>query len=261
MTIKFKSFVQHSSPTRTVSFTDFINDTGVTVAGQTDNQYSAVKGDTGHYANLVNATNGVMRLQASATGSLQAKTGLVQTLSWKPNQGFGAANHVKPHPFRVASRFRYTDTGAKGINIWFGFTDSVAIEHPVIDTGGAIISAASNAVGFGISTKGQSGEGTNWIGYAVNADVNADPVALDSGSTLAPAGGYHVYELEVKHGPGDTGGVANFYIDGKSVGRLESPVVLTTPMTPAIYVWGDTGGKQLLDIDYIEVSAPRDSGQ
>lgn len=256
MTVKFKRFVAHSSPDRVVSFTDFIADTGVAIAGQTDHMWATAHGDTGNDMQVINATNGVIRLQKSATGADQSKAGMIQGLYWKANQGKGGMTTNKPYPVRLATRLRYTDTGAKGISCWFGFTDSRAVETPIIDTGGAVVSVATDAVGFGLSTQAGGGD-TGWVGYAVNADVDHDPVVLDTGPN---EGIYQVFEVELWHGNSDTGGSATFYIDGKAVGQIRGAVTPTVAMTPAFYVWGDTGGKQALDIDYVEVSGPRDTG-
>jgi hypothetical protein len=144
-------------------------------------------------------------------------------------------------------------------HVFVGFSDTGGAEMPAYDTGAGVISQAANCVGFLLSPGGDTG----W------SLVSAKSTAGDSGDQLAVAGSsyvptsnvYQTLEVEIRSGNSDTGGAAHFWIDGKHVGSINSPVNSATALTPWIGQFPqDTGYAGNLDIDYINISQPRDTG-
>jgi len=256
------SIVLPGSPDTTALFDDFHGD----VIGA---EWTVLDGDTGTNgtATVVAGTNGILRLNQG--GSPFADTGkgqgIVSLLSWKGNQGSGP-NDTK-NGLRFGTRLKmsgYNDTGRR-LNVFMGFTDSVGIESPIHDSGVGVESNATDAVGFFYG----AGADTGWSAMAVNTNVDATVVSLDTTRQALRAGAgslnnsnvYQTFELVIHHGVSDTGGTATFYIDGIPKGSIPSPIAMNVALTPIIYAWAqDTGGAQVVDVDWINVSAPRDTG-
>jgi len=233
-----------------------INDTGV--AGQF---FYSKTGDTGIKGGLQAGTNGVYRITSSLTVATAtpaaASRGLVgKRLAWKANQGPGNESGRLRFGARIKANQYPTATSGDWAGMFFGFTDSGGHETPVYDTGrsgdsgASAVTVASNLVGFLWGTGGDTG----WRG------VSAKSTAGDSGdqqvtlTTAAPtANKWVTLEVEV------TGGVAKFYVDGIPKGSISAPVSSSAALTPCVY-FHDTGGATNLDIDWINVSAPRDTG-
>ena len=242
------------SPDTVAIFDDFLGQATRPIAAGTDMYWLPVDGDSGGTAavGVVAGTSGILRLNLGATPVDQVKMGINQALSWKANQGPSA----KPtdQGLRLACRLKtagWHDTGNSTLNVWVGFTDSVdGSEVPVHDTGGAIVSVATDAVGIAFGSRATGGD-TGWVGYAVKTDVDAAPVVLDTGVT---AGEYDVLEVEVLNDK------AYFWVNGRKSGSIDSPVAAGVALTPAILAWGDTGGGVTVDVDWVNVSAPRDTG-
>lgn len=142
---------------------------------------------------------------------------------------------------------------AKRIHVFAGFSDTVAFEHPIYDTGAGVISNATNAVGFMFSPGGDTG----WSAVAVDGDTDRTAVSLDTGVT---ANVYDELELHVHRNAGDTGGTATFFINGVPVGSIDNPCNVSTALAPYISVWQQDTGGEYVDVDYVAVSAPRDTG-
>lgn len=247
--------IVHPSPNTAAQFDDFIGDTGRTalLAANTD-QWRLFNGDTGGtaIAALQPSTNGVLRFDQGPNPVEQIKFGISGGLNWKGNMGSIPSDNKDP--VRVAATVRLEDTGASLVNMWVGFTDTLVAEVPVMDTGGAVVSVASNAVGIGYSNRGEGDTGL--VGYAVNGDTDRTPVVLGSYTE----GRYVTLEVAIHHGPSDTGGTATFYVDGVPKGSIASPVAMNVPLAPQVLFWGDTGGSATIDIDWVNPSGPRDTG-
>jgi len=263
------------SPDTVAIFDDFIGDTGRAIRGNTDMYWRALDGDTGTDTGsnvvVIPGTNGICRIAISDTnnhsGGVVAVTngmGFNSNLAWKGNQG--AIPTEGRNGLRFGCRVKasgYNDTGRR-ISIFAGFTDSIALEAPVYDTGGALQATANDAVGFWYS----AGADTGWSALSVNGGGTPQAVALDNtrqnnrgGSAVNNSNTYDVLEMELHHGAGDTGGTVTFYVNGVPKGSIDGPVAMNVALTPQIYIWGnDTGGGQTLDVDWVNVSAPRDTG-
>lgn len=245
-------------------FDDFLgsrmSDTG-TLDGS---DFSYVEADAGYTGAVTTGTNGVFRVTGSTTiaASLTpaALTGGGVIKNWKPNSG-----GPKDGRLRMAARVKLetiTRTADAGrTHLFVGFSDSGSAEMPAHDTGAGIISTASDCVGFLFSPGGDTG----W------SLVSARGTSGDSGDQLVVAGSSYgptanvwtTLEVEVRSGVSDTGGTAHFWIDGKKVGAISSPVNSANALTPWVGGFvqdtGDVAGKYW-DVDFIQVAAARDTG-
>ena len=239
------SIVLPGNPGVVALFDDFLGDV---IA----DQWNAAEGDTGHDTIAVQAvTNGVarMHLSSSATKDVTAYCVLNHGLfpQWKADQG----------NLRIGARLKIDNTD--GANVFIGFTDTGAAEMPVYDTGddGAVpLANASNAVGW-LFSGGDASPSTVWRGVAVNADTVATPV-----DGAAPTNNvYSVLEIELSDtGAGGDGKVAKFYQDGVCKGSITSPVLATRAMTPVLAAFSSEDTGTVIDLDWINPSANRDSG-
>jgi hypothetical protein len=263
------------SPDTVVIWDDFIGDTGRSLRAGTDPHWRVIDGDTGNDTGgnvvVTPGTSGILRINTSTTNAHAGGAtaafghGIVNSLSWKGNQG-SVPTDTK-NGLRFGTRLKantYTDTGRR-ISIFAGFTDTIALESPIADTGGAPIAVANDAVGFVYGAGGDTG----WSGMSVNGGGTVQVVALDNTRQAFRAGAgstnnsnvYDTLELEVHHGLSDTGGTVTFYVNGQNKGSISAPIAMNVALTPIIYMYGtDTGGGQTVDVDWINVSAPRDSG-
>jgi hypothetical protein len=241
-----KPAIVHSAPDTVALFDDFLGDI---VA----DEWNPVEGDTGHTQGITAGTNGVYRLTNSATAgtTVAAVNQVTSALNWKVNQGKGA------HAGRLRMGARIKAANYTFGGLFVGFTDVVTAEMPVYDTGGALFTQAADCVGFLIGENGDTG----WVG------VSAKSTAGDSGDQSVALGvtptanKYTTLEVEINRGRSDTGSVATFYVDGLPRKRIVSPVASTVAMTPTVAVFDvDAAGAPVVDIDYINVSAPRDTG-
>lgn len=226
-------------------------------------EWAFVEADTGYSGAITTGTNGVFRIQGSETQLVAPDTaaaaltgGLVK--NWKADQGGPKAGNLR---LTARVKLETVSRAAEGgrTHVFVGFSDSGGAELPAYDTGAGIITAAADAVGFMFAPGGDTG----WT------LVSAKSTAGDSGDQSVVAGAsygpsantYTTLEVEVRSGQSDTGGAAHFWIDGKKVGRINSPVGSAIAMTPWVGMFvQDTGAAQYLDIDYVGVSAPRDTG-
>lgn len=253
------AIVLPGNPDTVALFDDFLGDL---VA----DEWAYVEADTGYAGAIQTGTSGVFRITGSETQAVTGDSaaaaltgGLVK--NWKANQGVGSMKTDRA--LRLSARVKLetvTRTAEGGrTHAFIGFSDSGGAEAPAYDTGAGVISTAADMVGFLFSPGGDTG----W------SLVSAKSVAGDSGDQLVVAGAsygpsdntYATLEVEVRSGLSDTGGTAHFYINGIKRGTISSPVASTVALTPWVGMWvQDTGAAQFMDIDYIAVSAPRDTG-
>lgn len=231
---------------------DFVDgDTG-------DHVYAS--GDTGQSSSKIANTNGVWRLfnSPSATSTL-ASGGAEEihgpALEWKADQGPGEDGRL-----HLGARVKITNSVSRTTNrlhAFIGFKDVASIEHPAYDTGAGIISASADYVGFVYSPGGDTG----WSGVAGKStagDSGDQVTALDTG---VEANTYDFLEVIVSRSVGDTGGVAHFFVNGQPKGSITSPVASSTALTWCVSAFQQDTGSQALDIDLVNVSALRDTGE
>lgn len=250
-------------PSATVAavFEDFLvpllqaGDTGVPIGS---GAFRQVTGDTGHGSlNVASATNGVFRLfntpSVTAAAVAAAGKGIAGALQWKGNQGPGS-NQGR---LRYAARVKvFPDDGGSAISrtvnrlhAFVGLTDIATYEFPAYDTGAGVIANATDYCGFMLAAGGDTGWSLISAGQVV---------ALGVGPTVNT---WDTLELEYIRGAGDTGGRVVAYVNGVARGKIDSPFGSTIPMAACVYAWNQDTGKQALDIDFVNVSAPRDTGQ
>jgi len=110
-----------------------------------------------------------------------------------------------------------------------------------------------------------------WHGVNANAGtVTAGAVGTEgTGVVEAPTGmvanKWDTIEVELVSGldgSGDTGGYANFFLNGKGVGRIDSPVASTARLTPIVSLGGHVtlATHHSMQLDYIGAWGQRDTG-
>jgi hypothetical protein len=231
------------SPDTVAIFDDFLGDTGLM-------DWTSVTGDTGvagaGSVAKVTGAGGVLRITTSADAVLTpvAAIGITTGLQkqWKGNQG----------NLRMSARVKIGTLA--GSELFVGFSDSGGAEMPAYDTGGGIITNMANGVGFVYG--GNSGT-TTWRGIAargVLTDSGDQSVTLTSSPT---ANVYDVIEVALAS---DSGEHAKFYVNGKLEGTISQPIDAAVALVPVIMAFASDAAALPFDIDYVNVSANRDTG-
>lgn len=237
------------SPNRVALWDDFLGDL---VA----DEWAYVEGDTGHSGALVTGTGGVFRLLSSnTTATLDSSSNHALTsglfLNWKAHQGpsgkFGSLT------FAARAKLESVSRTVNRQHVFIGLSDSGGAEFPIYDTGAGLIANATDLIGFIFSPGGDTG----WSLVTVQNGGTAQVVAVDTGVV---ANVYDVLEFELVRGPGDTGGTVYAKVNGEVKGKISNPVTGTVALTPWIGQWPQDTGGRFVDVDYVNVSAPRDTG-
>lgn len=259
-----KPSITFPSPDTVASFEDFITttyDTGPPIGG---GLFKQVTGDTGNGSATRAATGGVFRLfntpSVTAAVAPAAGKGISGILAWKGNMGPGSTSGR----LKMAARVRIvaddnnTVLGrtTNRLHAYVGFTDIATYEYPVWDTGAGVISNPSDYMGFMLSPGGDTG----WSGVAAASAANDSGDSVVSVYTGVTSGTYNVLEIDYNRGAGDTGGTVVFSVNGRPLATIDSPVVPTTALAPCIYAFQQDTGSQALDVDWVNVSGPRDTG-
>lgn len=226
----------HPSPTTVSFFDDFLGDV---IA----DQWNAVEGTdsaTSDAAILAGGIGGVLRLTTgdAGTGLAADMEQLTQALQWQASNG-GLA---------IEGRFKLS--AITTCYVFFGFTDLVTLEGPIISAASAdtITTNASDAVGFMFDTRMST---DNWWLVGVAADVDA--TAQNSG--YAPvADTYETFRIEI-----NSSGVATFFRNGLQVGvAMTGALTAATDLTPTLAVSKTSvAASMTLDWDYAHISMNR----
>jgi hypothetical protein len=196
-------------------------------------------------------TNGIFRLAFVANSApTPLNHGLINTglfPQWKAKQG----------NLRFAARIKIDDL--TGANVFAGFADTGAGQQPLYDTGddaGVPLALSSSAVGF-LYSGGAGSPSTAWRGVAVNADTVATPIAgADPTDNV-----YTVLEIEFGDtGAGGDGKIARFWQDGVLKGAISNPVPAARAMVPVVSAFKSESNAVNVDIDYLNISGNRDTG-
>lgn len=217
-------------------FDDFIGDA-------LDARWNIVEGTdsaTSDAAILAGGIGGVLRFTTgdAGTGLAADLIQMTQALQWQASNG-GLAIEAKVKLSQITEAYAF-----------FGFTDLVTLEAPIISAASAdtFTTNASDAVGFMFDTRMTT---DNWwlTGVANNTD------ATHQNSGYAPvADTYETFRVEVS-----AAGVATFYRNGVQVGTaLSGAVTAATDLTPTFAVGKlSTATSITADLDYIAVSMNR----
>lgn len=188
-------------------------------------------------------TNGAFRLTSSAT-STQTPEGGVQCISgspiWKANQG----------QLRFGARVKIATLA--GNSVFVGFTDTGGAEMPAYDTGGGILTPAADYAGFICSGEGGA---TQQAWRLVSGKAGVDQSATTGITPVANT--YNTLELAIT----PDGGTVTGFIDGKPVASIASAAITATvALAPTVMRANTDGAANAVDIDWIGVSAKRDTG-
>ena len=241
------SVVLPGSPDTVALFDDFLaSDTGQ--LGGWSRVNADVDTGASNAVSRLSVTNGVMRasFQGTPVNSPAGVVGFTKylTKNWKPNQG----------NLHFAARVKIPTLAS--VNAFVGLSDSGGADMPAYDTGdagGIPITNMADGIGFMYSNLGSV---TTWRA------VTARSVATDSGDQTVNTGitptanTYDVLEFDMS----DSGNAAVFKVNGALVGRLEAPVEAKTALVPGVWVFGSDTGTIQVDLDWINVSANRDTG-
>ena len=195
------------------------------------------------------AANGVIRLnwatsaQPGVAGPVAVSTNAIK--NWKANQG----------NLRFAARVKMPSLTA--VQAYIGFSDSGGADFPAYDTGtnaaAGFLSNMTEGVGF-MYTNG--GGVTTWRGVATKGDADQSMTAV--GTTPSPTTNvYDVLEIQLSS---DSGQRADFFINGVNVGYISNPLDAAVALAPGFWLSGTDTGTIQLDVDWVNVSAGRDSG-
>ena len=239
-------------PGKAVFWDDFLGDTG-------EFEWTPVSGDTGFgLQEKITGTNGVFRLTPdSITKGLLHTSNIAIThhlmRQWKARQGAGSA-YGDNLGFAARIKLGNVSRTADRIHAFIGFSDSGGAETPIYDTG-TLTANAADLIGFLFSPGGDTG----WSLVSVQGGGTAQLAVPAVGPT---ANVYETLAFIMRRSAGDTGGTAYFYRNGRLIGKINNPITDTVALTPWIGLWSqDTGiAVTYMDVDYVNIYAPRDTG-
>lgn len=226
----------HPSPSYVSFFDDFIG-------SSVDAKWSVVEGTdsaTSAPSILAGGMGGVLRLTTgdAGTGLAADMIQIVHALQWQASNG----------SLYAEARLRISQITES--YLFFGFTDVVTLEAPVISAGSAntITTNASDAVGFMWDTR-MSTDNIWLVGVAGDTDATAQ----DSGYAFV-ADTWMTLRVEVS-----AAGVATFYRNGVQVGTaMTGAVTAGTDLTPTLNAGKlSTATSITVDADYIAVGMER----
>jgi hypothetical protein len=241
-----KPTIVFPGPDTVALFDDFLGDLvgGEWIAGSSDTGQATGTGVLATSA--VSATNGVYRMTSSAS-STQTPAGGAQSINgapnWKANQG----------RVRFGARVKIADLAKN--NVFVGLTDTGGTELAVYDTGGGVITPAGDYVGF-LKGGGAAAAGASLTWRAVAGKAGTDQIALTGITPTANV--YDTLEVDL---PGNDGGTAVFYINGKSVASFSvNAVTPTVALAGGVWRANTEAAADAVDVDWINISAARDTG-
>lgn len=224
------------SVNRVALFDDFIGDS-------VDAKWNFVEGTdsaTSDAAILAGGIGGVLQFTTgdAGTGLAADMEQMTQALQWQASNG----------DLVIQSRFKLS--AITTCYVFFGFTDVVTLEGPIISAASAdtITTNATDAVGIMFDTRMDT---DNWWLVGVANDVDA--TAQDSG--YAPvADDYETWRIEVT-----AAGKATFFRNGVQVGTTMSGAVTPgTDLTPTFAVSKTSvAASMTAEMDYIHVAMDR----
>jgi hypothetical protein len=208
-----------------------------------DARWNVVEGTdsaTSDAAILAGGIGGVLRITTgdAGTGTAADMVVLNRALQWQASNG------------DLVTEARLKLSAITTCYCFFGFTDTVAYEAPIVSAASAdtITTTASDAVGFMFDTRMTT---DSWWLVGVAADVDATKEV----TAFAPvADTYEVFRVEVT-----AAGAANFYRNGIQVGAtMAGAVTPGTDLTPVFAVSKTSvAASMTADVDVIHISMNR----
>lgn len=210
-------------------FDDFLGDTLSTA-------WDVQKGSdaaTVNFAPLANGLSGIARAVTGAnagvsmaTNGVQFETGLMQ---FEADQG------------SLVFEARVRATLLTNLSIFIGLTDQVAaLEAAYTLSVVTYTSNATDAVGF-LYDSAATTKTLRLVGVANDVDA----ANIDTSNAWAAAT-WMTFRIEI-----DTAGLATFYINGTSVGKLATAVRTTIPLIPVVSAFTRSAASTNVDIDYV----------
>lgn len=237
------AIVLPGNPSYCAMFEDFLGDLvpDEWIVGSSDTGQATGTGNVATSA--VSATNGVYRMTSSAS-STQTPAGGAQSINtppnWKANQG----------ELRFGARLKIATLA--GNSLYVGLTDTGGAEIAAYDTGGGIQTPAGDYVGFICSGEASATEQA-WRGVAGKAGTDQS-VTL---SVTPTANTYDVLECSVDA----SGNNAKFWVNGVLKGHIQSNAVTpTVALAGGVWRANTDGAADAVDVDWIAISALRDTG-
>ena len=220
---------------------------GFSDTGQIVPQQGPVQAVTSHF------TNGLFRMTSSITSGQTPVTGaqsLNTPANWKANQG--QLSQTGPRNLHFGVRLKIATLA--GNNVFAGFTDSGGTEIPAYDTGGGIITPAGDYAGW-LKGGGAGASGASLTWRLVTGKAGVDQVATSGVTPVA-----NVFDvLEVQVSP--DGNTVSGYINGILKAQIPSAgITPTVALGAGVWRSNTEGAADAVDIDWVNVAAPRDTG-
>ena len=192
--------------------------------------------------------SGTQAISTGADGIYRLTTGIVSgnrvafgtSLNWRASDG---------GPLTFEARIKSV-TAITTRAYFIGLTDTVpsgTLENPIEMSGTTLTTTASDAVGFMYDT-----DATNDYWYCVGVKADADGTSVNTSVAPAAAGTYQTLRVMVS-----VDGHADFYIDGKFEGHVDSAITAATAVCGIVLVETRTAGASILDTDYIYLEKGR----
>lgn len=188
---------------------------------------------------LSNGVGGVVQIGSGSEDAGYVANGSqinLGQLNYKTNQG------------GIVAETRVKVSDATTITVFFGFTDSTALEYPLHITAGTSSTIAVSATdAFGLIYDPNS-DPDYW--YCAGVSEGVTTTALSSG--VAASTSYQTLRVAA-----DASGNGTCYVDEALVGTVGSAVNTTATLTPIIAVGSRGTDASTLDIDYIQLKQKR----
>lgn len=227
---RLKPFPTVATQKRVVLFDDFLGD----VLNANWNVVEGTDSATADAAILATGTGGILRLTTGDAGTgLAADMVQINSALQALAMNGGLEAVVKFKMSAIANAY-----------LFFGFTDTVALEGPVVSaaSNNDVTTNASNAVGFMYDTR--MGDDNFWL---VGVEGDTDATAQDSD---VPPVAMADIELRIKV---SAQGHASFFIDGIGVGTLMRDAVAPNETLTLTFAAAKVSGASSInvDVDYI----------
>jgi hypothetical protein len=148
----------------------------------------------------------------------------------------------------IEARLRIKSSVAT-VSVFFGLTDSTALEEPFTNAADVITSVATDAVGFHYDTDATTDQ---WWALAVDSDVDDTGNAATGNTPVADT--WQKLKIEVSA----NGALIKFYVNGSLVKTLSAAGVgPDVVLYPTVIANATTTTSKTIDVDYVRVRGVR----